>query len=132
MKWRLVPYNVSDGTIRSRQEQRETKVLTLEQQLLAFLKAARGDHFEALYVVAGFTGMRPGELLATRWSDLVFDGPSPVVRVCRSLSEGPDRLLFKNTKTGKGRSISLLPETVEALKAHRKRQAQERLHYSGM
>jgi integrase len=131
VKWRLVTYNVSDGAIRPRQEKRETRVLTLEQ-LLAFLKAARGDRFEALYVVAGFTGMRPGELLALQWSDLVLDGPSPVVRVRRSLSEGPDGLLFKNTKTEKGRSISLLPEAVETLKAHRKCQAQERLRYSGI
>jgi integrase len=39
---------------------------------------------------------------------------------------------YKNTKTEKGRSISLLPEAVEALKAHRRCQAQERLRYSGI
>jgi integrase len=131
VKWRLVSYNVSEGAVRPRQEKRETEVLTLEQ-LLAFLKAARGSRFEALYVMAGFTGMRPGELLPLQWSDLVLDGPGPVVRVRRSLSEGPNGPVFKNTKTEKGRPISLLPVAVEALKAHRKRQAEQRLRYSGI
>jgi integrase len=76
--------------------------------------------------------MRPGELLALRWRDVVLDGPEPVVRVRRSLSEGPDGPVFKRTKTEKGRSISLLPEAVTALKSHRKRQAEERLKYSGL
>jgi integrase len=91
------------------------------------------DRFEALYVVAVFTGMRPGEMLALRWSDLVLDGPEPVARVRRSLSKGDDgKPVYKSTKTERGRAVSLLPEVVEALKAHRKRQAGERLRYSGL
>jgi integrase len=133
VKWRLVPYNVSDGATKPRQDKRETEALTIEQ-IFTFLKAARkvGDRFEALYALAAFTGMRPGELLALRWRDVVLDAPEPVVRVRRSLSEGPDGPVFKQTKTEKGRSVSLLPEAVTALKTHRKRQAEERLKYSGL
>jgi integrase len=88
VRWRLVPYNVSDGATKPRQERRETLALTLEQ-VFAFLKVAREaqDRFEALYVVAVFTGMRPGELLGLRWSDLVLNGPKPEARVRRSLSK---------------------------------------------
>jgi integrase len=133
VKWRLVPYNVSDGATKPRQEKRETEALTIEQ-VYAFLETARkaGDRFEALYAVAALTGMRPGELLALRWRDLLLDGPEPVARLQRSLSKGPDGPVFKRTKTEKGRSVSLLPEAVEALKRHRKRQAEERLKYSGL
>jgi integrase len=133
VKWRLIPYNVSDGVTKPRQEKRETEALTIEQ-VFTFLKTAHkaGDRFEALYAVAALTGMRPGELLALRWHDLVLDGPEPVARLRRSLSEGPDGPVFKRTKTEKGRSVSLLPEAVEALKRHRKRQAEERLKYSGL
>jgi integrase len=134
VKWRLVPYNVSDAAVKPRQGRRETVALTLDQ-IFAFLDAAHGagDRFEALYVTAIFTGMRPGELLALRWSDLVLDGPEPEARVRRSLSkDGSGRRVFKRTKTEKGRSVSLMPQVVEALRTHRKRQAEERLRYSGL
>jgi integrase len=62
----------------------------------------------------------------------VLDIPQPVARLQRSLSKGPNGPVFKRTKTEKGRSVSLLPEAVEALKRHRKRQAEERLKYSGL
>ena len=134
VKWRLLPYNVSDAAVKPRQERRETLALTLEQ-VLTFLRVAREaqDRFEALYVVAVFTGMRPGELLALRWSDLVLDGPKPEARVRRSLSKDDSgHHVFKRTKTEKGRSVSLMPQVVEALSTHRRRQAEERLRYSGL
>lgn len=136
VKWRLIPYNVSDAAVKPRQERRETVALTLDQ-VYTFLDAAREaeDRFEALYVTAVFTGMRPGELLALRWADLVLDGPSDrfEARVRRSLSKDDHgRRVFKRTKTEKGRSVSLMPEVVEALRAHRRRQAEERLLYSGL
>jgi integrase len=85
------------------------------EQVFTFLRAAReaGDRFEALYAMAAFTGMRPGELLALRWHDVILGGPEPVARVRRSLSKGPDGPVFKPTKTEKGRSVSLLSEAVE-------------------
>ena len=38
-----------------------------------FLKAVRGDRYEALYVLAITTGMRQGELLGLQWLDLDLD-----------------------------------------------------------
>lgn len=134
VKWRLVPYNVSDAATKPRQQRSERDALTLPQ-VFHFLDVAREaeDRFEALYAVAVFTGLRPGEMLALRWSDLVLDTPEPVARVRRSLSKDDDgRLVYKSTKTEKGRSVALLPEVVEALKVHRKRQTEERLRYSGL
>ena len=50
-----------------------------------------------------------------------------------SLSKDDDgRLVVKSTKTEKGRAIALLPQVVEALQIHRKRQAEQRLKYSGL
>jgi integrase len=133
VRWHLVSYNVSDGAAKPRQEKRETEALTIEQ-VFAFLGTTHevGDRFEVLYVVAAFTGMRPGELLALKWRDLLLDGPEPVARVQRGLSKSPNGPLFKRTKTEKGRSITLLPLAVEALKQHRKRQTEDKLKYSGL
>jgi integrase len=132
VKWRLIPYNVSDAVTKPHQERSERDALTL-RQVLDFFEAAKGDRFEALYVLAVFTGMRPGEMLALRWSDLVLDNPEPVARVRRSLSKYDDgRPVIKSTKTEKGRAIALLPQVIEALQIHRKRQAEQRLKYSGL
>ena len=84
-------------------------------------------------MLAVFTGMRPGEMLALRWADLIIDDPRPVARVRRSLSKDDGgRLVVKSTKTEKGRAIALLPQVVEALQTHRKRQAEQRPRYSGL
>jgi integrase len=132
VKWRLIPYNVSDAATKPRQKRSERDALTL-RQVLDFFETAKGDRFEALYVLAVFTGMRPGEMLALRWSDLVLDGSQPVARVRRSISKDDGgRLVVKSTKTEKGRAIALLPQVVEALQTHRKRQAEQRLKYSGL
>ncbi|MDQ3966423.1 MAG: site-specific integrase [Actinomycetota bacterium] len=71
-------------------------------------------------------------MLALRWSDLVLDDSEPVAHVKRSLSKDDGgRLVVKSTKTEKGRAVTLLPQVVEALQTHRKRQAEQRLKYSG-
>ncbi len=115
VKWRLIPYNVSDAATKPRQKKCLRDALTL-RQVLDFFEAAKGDRFEALYVLAVFIGMRPGEMLALRWSDLIVDTPEPVARVRRSLSKDDSgRLVVKSTKTEKGRAIALLPQVVEAL-----------------
>src|SRR5215213_5558250 len=132
VKWRLIPYNVSDAVTKPRQKRSERDALTL-RQVLNFFEVAKGDRFEALYMLAVFTGMRPGEVLALRWSDLVLDDPEPAARVRRSISKDDNgRLVIKSTKTEKGRAIALLPQVVEALQTHRKQQAEQRLRYSGL
>ncbi len=100
----------------------------IPEEARAFLDAARGDRFEALYVVAVTTGMRRGELLGLRWSDVTLDGIA-TLRVARQLQRMRDGsgLRFVAPKGGKGRAIRLPPRTVEALKAHRAHQAEEKL-----
>jgi len=41
-----------------------------EDEVRAFLAAARSDRFFALYLLALSTGMRQGELLGLRWGDV--------------------------------------------------------------
>ena len=80
------------------------------------------------YVVAVTTGMRRGELLGLRWSDLTLDGTA-TLRVGHQLQRMRDGsgLQFVAPKGGNGRTICLPARTVEALKAHRARQAEEKL-----
>ncbi len=89
------------------------------------------DPFEALYVLAITAGLRRGELLALRWDDA--DLERGTLRVGRSLTREKGRYLMGDTKTKKGRRrVNLTPRTVAALKAHRKRQLEERVRYAGL
>ena len=92
----------------------------------ALLKAARGERFEALYMLAITTGLRRGELLGLRWRDV--DLESGVLRVGRALVREGGRYRLGETKTKRGhRSIRLAPRAVSALGTHRKRQLEERM-----
>jgi integrase len=93
-------------------------------QVRALLDAACGTRNEALYVVALHTGLRQGELLGLKWSDL--DGGKVSVR--RSLKITAHGLGFGPPKnTASRRSVTLNRTAAGALRAHKARQNQERI-----
>jgi integrase len=95
-------------------------------ELRAFLASVAEDRLRAAWVLIIATGMRRGELLGLRWSDLDLDDARAAVR--RSLVSVRNELSFTEPKTKRGRrSIALDSRTVDELRAHRVRQAQERL-----
>jgi integrase len=72
--------------------------------------------------------MRQGELLGLRWEDVDLDGQS--LRICRTLTrKGNDSggaYGVGEPKTKKSRrTVRLTERTVEALRSHRARQAEE-------
>ena len=85
------------------------------------------ERLEALYVLAVHTGMRPGELLALKWQDVDLEGES--LQVSRALSGGE----FTAPKASRSRRrIDLTAGSVAALRAHRKRQLEERMQRAGL
>lgn len=79
-----------------------------------------------LVVLALATGMRQGELLALHWDDVDLDRRALSVRW--NLRYRHRAFTFKEPKTKRSRRrIALAPQTVDALRAHRKRQLAERL-----
>src|SRR5690242_9895014 len=98
------------------------------EQARTFLASVADDRLFALWRLYVLSGLRRGEALALRWSDL--DLAKRTLRVDRNLVVDPEanRLVWQRPKTAKSRrTIDLDPTTVEALKRHRKRQAAERL-----
>jgi len=90
------------------------------------LSAARGTRCEALYVTAVHTGLRQGELLGLRWSDVDLEAGN--LSVTRSLKVTADGLAFGAPKSqASRRSVPLNKTVVSALRAHRLRQNEERL-----
>ncbi|MGI6286676.1 site-specific integrase [Neomoorella humiferrea] len=132
MKEGLVARNVAEATTLPRQQKKELRVLTLEEEQ-RFMTAVAGDRLGAAFLLDLATGMRLGELLALRWQDV--DLKEGVIRVRRALSrvkvpDGPTKtaLIFQEPKTAKGKRSIPLPEwAIATLKAHKARQAQEKL-----
>ena len=122
----LIPRNVAEGERpRSSRNREEIKALSSEQAR-ALLSSARGGRNEALYIVAVHTGLRQGELLGLKWTDLDLDGRRLSVR--RALKVTDHGLDFGPTKNkASRRSVPLSKTAVTALRAHRTRQNEERL-----
>lgn len=93
------------------------------QKLLAALAGTR-MHAPALLAFA--TGMRRGEILGLRWSDIDVDRPE--LHVAQAIEQTRDGITVREPKTESSRrTISLPAFAVEVLRAHRAQQAKERL-----
>jgi integrase len=125
----LIPRNVTEGIKVPKPKKKEINPLSPDQAR-AFLAAARGDRFEALYVLAVHCGLREGELLGLKWEDVDLDAGTLAVR--RTLSETRTGHRFEPPKNGKGRNIKLTAGAVEAMRRHRKRQLEKRIQFAGL
>jgi integrase len=95
-------------------------------ELRTFMQRAREDRNYAAYVFLATTGMRRGEALGLRWSDVDLDTARASVR--QTLIAVRHTVEFGTPKTAKGRrTVALDAGTVAVLREHRKRQAAERL-----
>jgi integrase len=86
---------------------------------------SRGNRLEALYVLAVTAGLRVGELLGLKWEDVDLD--TGTLRVKRTRSQARTGPIFTTPKNGKGRSINLTRQAVEALKSYKAAQNVERI-----
>src|SRR5215218_1936162 len=129
----LIPRNPAARANKPRARQEEVEPLDAGQAR-AFLDAARGDRFEALYALCLMAGLRQGEALGLRWSDV--DLGAGTLRVNRQLQrvrrdgEKSGRLVFSEPKNASRRTVGLPKRAVEALRSHRKRQLEEKLSAS--
>lgn len=125
VKTEVLARNVASGIKPPKVEKKEIECLKGEQ--MGLILTALSDHpLYPIVVLALGTGMRRGELLALRWCDIDFESGS--VKVERSIEQTKAGLRFKLPKTAYGRrTISLPASAIEALKAHRKQQLEQRL-----
>jgi integrase len=107
---------------------RPSRSLTLDQSL-ALLQAAQDSRLNAYVVLSLTVGIRTEEARELHWDHVDLDGDPgaarpvpPSVAVWHSVRQGGD------TKTARSRRTLALPQAaVQALKEHRKRQAEDRL-----
>ena len=143
----LVQRNVAALAEPPRLDRRERPILTADQ-VRTLIDGTRGDRLHALWVLLATTGLREAEALGLTWKDVDLgraDEAVPVVRLAtRNQDEGlgaagtpsiqvrhtlhriDGQWQLREPKTPKSRrTVFLPPVTVEALRIHRTKQAEE-------
>jgi integrase len=128
VRFNLIPFNPAARVDPPKVRQEEIMPLDAEQAR-TFLSAASeaDDRFECLHVLSLTVGLRMGEALGLKWSDIDLDAKT--LRVSRQLQrmrEGGG-LVFGEPKNASRRTVDLPQRAVEALRSHRKRQIEEQL-----
>jgi integrase len=124
-KWGLVPRNVASLVDPPRVTRPEVQPLTPDQAR-QFLASVKGDRLEGLFTILLTLGLRRGEALGLKWSDVNLDKKTLVVRASLQRIEG--KLTLSETKTDRShRTLHLPGLTMAALKAHKIRQLEDRL-----
>jgi integrase len=117
----LIKINPASGAMRRPKGRPEIR-FWVGAQLARFLSTATDPRERTLYRVAGQTGMRLGELLGLRWTDVDLEAGLISVRQQLSRRRGGG-YQFGPPKTRAGsRTINVSPETVAALRAWRAQQ----------
>ena len=94
------------------------------EELTQFLASVRGDRLSAAWHLTAYTGVRRGELLGLRWSDL--DLSSRTLSVRQTLILDYSTPTFSTPKNHEARVINLDEETSAVLEQHRTTQQVER------
>ena len=96
--------------------------------LRAFLAASgrADDRLHGLWVLLATTGMRRGEALGLRWSDLDLDAAR--LRVVQTIIQTRSMVMIGEPKTTQGRRpIALDKGTIAVMREHRRRMLEERM-----
>jgi integrase len=94
------------------------------RELAQFLSHVRGTRLEAVWRLAAMTGMRRGEILGLRWSDVDLGAARLSVR--HAVVAVAYEVIASTPKSHHARVIDLDLETVDLLRAHRSGQKDER------
>jgi integrase len=125
VRWGLVVRNVATLVTPPRQPRPLGRAFTPEEAR-TFLARVAGTRWDALWGLALMCGLRQGEVLGLRWTDV--DLEARTLTVCQALRRIGGTLQLVEPKTPQSRRTLVLPAPVVlALRAHRVRQTTERL-----
>ena len=86
-----------------------------------------GETFQPIVTVCAWAGLRIAETLGLVWGNLDLDAGT--MTITHQLDRGPEgELVDTKTKNSKA-TLDLLPEVVEALKAHKRTMRERGIHY---
>ena len=124
IRWELVNRNVATLSRSPKAVRQEGRTLSPDQAR-HLLETLKGHRNEALYALMLSTGLRRGETLGLRWTDL--DRESGVLRVARQLRREGTGLVTTDTKTSLSRrAVNLHERMLTTLFEHETRQQTEK------
>ncbi|WP_436711839.1 tyrosine-type recombinase/integrase [Brevibacillus formosus] len=127
VKWGLIKNNIMQNVDQPKRKRKEMKVWNIDEAN-RFLEAVKNDkpYYYILYLLAIYTGMRRGEILALKWKDCMLDEGKISVSKTLSYVSGQG-IVIQETKTGRSnRVISLSNSLIEELIRHRSIQQEDR------
>ena len=128
VEWGILFSNPCDRTKTPKADEKEAKYID-EVQAEALLRALdeADETHRTLIRLLLFTGMRRGEALGLKWSDVDFR--KGTLNICRTLQFLPDTGLFEDKTKNKSseRIIKLSKIAIDDLRAHKAAQAEYRL-----
>jgi integrase len=125
VKWQLLAINPVKAATPPRPEAKEMVALS-QQQSLRVLDLLENSPLRLPVFLGLTTGMRRGELLGLKWSDV--DWNREVVSVRRALKQSRRGLELQSPKTARSaRTIALPPIVMSVLRSHKVAQAEARM-----
>lgn len=122
VRWQLISRNVCEA-VDPLKEVSRAMLLWTTGEAVQFLDSVRVHRLYGAFHLFMATGLRRGEVLGLRWSDLRGDK----LHIQRSLTVVGGKPTWTTPKTEKGvRFVVLSPDALEALEHHRKQQDAER------
>lgn len=122
IRWQLLARNPVEAVDALKETPREM-ILWTPEEVVRFLDAARPHRLYALFYLALSTGMRRGELLGLRWQDIA----GSIVSIRQTVVPIGSKITISTPKTKKGqRRVSVSPDVLEVLAAHKVAQDAER------
>ena len=119
VRWQLIARNPVDAATPPRPVDREMRALAPDE-VRQVLAACDDPPLRTIIHVAVTTGLRLGELLGLRWSDLELDGGTASISRAAQYLPGTG-VTFRQPKSARSRrNIALSPETVRTLQEHRR------------
>ena len=111
---RLIAHNPADGCALPKVERKEMQTLPIEQ-LTSFLREAKDSGVFALYYIDLTTGLRRGELLGLKWSDIDLEKGD--LRVQRQIGRINGKIIETPLKTKNAyRTLPLSADAIDVLK----------------
>ena len=116
---RLIARNPADGCALPKVEHKEMKTLTADQ-LSAFFREAKDRGVFALYYIDLTTGLRRGELLGLKWSDIDLEKGD--IRVQRQIGRIDGKIIEMPLKTKNAyRTLPLSADAISVLMQQRRK-----------